>query len=75
MERFVIQDLGTPEPIFTQIQKTEQGNTSAVLLECLIRYRNMQECSGNDVKSQLEGLIEKLSSTYSEVAASSRIGK
>ncbi len=57
VERFILQYLRLPEPMLSHIKETERGNTFRIMFDSLVRWRNMQECQGENTAAILGDLM------------------
>ncbi len=57
LEQFVLEKLGIQGTTLSQIKETELGNVYKIILECLVRWRNMTECAGEDAGLKLQPIL------------------
>ncbi len=61
MDQFILKYLRLPEPMLSHIKHTERGDTFRIMFDSLVRWRNMQECKGENTVALLEDLQQQFS--------------
>ena len=57
LKYFVLNKLGINETTLSHVKETERGDAYKIILECLVRWRNMMECAGEDAEQKLQTLL------------------
>ena len=58
-DKFMLQYLHLPEPMLSHIKHTERGDSFKIMFDSLVRWRNMQECNGENVQMILQDIMEQ----------------
>ncbi len=59
IDRFILKQLHLPEAMLSHIKHREKDNTFRIFFDSLLRWRNMQECRGENAQIILQDLMQQ----------------